>query len=786
MFRLTLLASWVIATVAWAAPREPESIRPWRGEGTWPLEASHFSNVVARVGPVPVVTNTLWYARIFAEAYDTYGHHVAGADEAARAALLLTAADWKKDQPEMEQRRRDLYVQAVEAGSRDPLVLHAYAMALMVTEEGGEAEVRGLLAHAAEKIVATDYPAATKMIVVLQAARKQIPSHGGFTPLQGKNTTILLDAASQLLGAVAGDLGTPPDALTRMCDFFINIHDRRYGSREPGTELVQAILSKSLPANNALGELYAGDRYLGQAWRARGGGYAFTVTGSGWRRFRELHALAEESYLRAWQRDPSNAVVAARMVRIMGERCDGDQLELWFTRAMALDPGNYDACSSKLFFLTPKWQGSVDAMRAFAMECYATGNWEGRIPFILVAFHRNLVGEEGFPGEQAYYLQPGVWDDIARVYEPYLERYPDAATDRSWFAYFAIRAERWSVAKAQLDILGNKVRPGVFGGRPALKAFQKEVEARVAGGAPPAATTNQMPDTILQAVGAGDVEVVRTWLTQGGRADSVSVLNESALSVAVGSQRTEIAALLLEHGANPNDRTARGESVLLESIGRQDAPTALLLLEKGADFKALNEDRLPAALSRAIERRVLPVVAALLKRGVDVNKKGKHKRTLLRHAAHCGYPEMIKVLIEHGADLEARDGYQYTPLMVAAVARKPEAAACLVDNGAAVDATTTAGTTALTIAAFRGHTDVIHVLLSRGANINTIYLRDGRTPLIIAVDGGHVKSVDQLLKRGADPTIRDKDGHTALDLARKRGNQGIVTLLENAEVPKGP
>ena len=42
-----------------------------------------------------------------------------------------------------------------------------------------------------------------------------------------------------------------------------------------------------------------------------------------------------------------------------------DEMEMWFDRAMNLNPNNYAACGSKLNYLAPEWFGSKEDMLAF-------------------------------------------------------------------------------------------------------------------------------------------------------------------------------------------------------------------------------------------------------------------------------------------------------------------------------------------------------------------------------------------------------------------------------------
>ena len=59
----------------------------------------------------------------------------------------------------------------------------------------------------------------------------------------------------------------------------------------------------------------------------------------------------------------------------------------------------------------------------------------------------------------------------------------------------------------------------------------------------------------------------------------------------------------------------------------------------------------------------------------------------------------------------------------------------------------------------------------------------GRTPLIHAakVDFGHSTIVDMLLAAGARTDLRDEEGLTALERARRDGNMHVIPSLERAE-----
>ncbi len=85
--------------------------------------------------------------------------------------------------------------------------------------------------------------------------------------------------------------------------------------------------------------------------------------------------------------------------------------------------------------------------------------------------------------------------------------------------------------------------------------------------------------------------------------------------------------------------------------------------------------------------------------------------------------------------------------------------------------------TPMHIAAQIGDDDCINLLYQAGANLNIRNI-EGRTPLHNAVLKRHPYAVATLISCGAHTTIRDKYAKTAIDYAKARDYQEIITLLE--------
>ena len=97
----------------------------------------------------------------------------------------------------------------------------------------------------------------------------------------------------------------------------------------------------------------------------------------------------------------------------------------------------------------------------------------------------------------------------------------------------------------------------------------------------------------------------------------------------------------------------------------------------------------------------------------------------------------------------------------------------LSDPDCAVDVTNKEGQTLLAAACRvawsmgnqqRLRPDFVRLLLEKGAPVDQADARYGDTPLMTAVANGLVDCVQMLRDAGADPDIKDRDGHTALDI----------------------
>ncbi|XP_060037705.1 cyclin-dependent kinase 4 inhibitor D [Erinaceus europaeus] len=114
----------------------------------------------------------------------------------------------------------------------------------------------------------------------------------------------------------------------------------------------------------------------------------------------------------------------------------------------------------------------------------------------------------------------------------------------------------------------------------------------------------------------------------------------------------------------------------------------------------------------------------------------------------------------------------------------PAIALELLKQGASPNVQDAWGTTPAHDAARTGFLDTLKVLVDHGADVNT---PDGRgaLPIHLAVREGH-RAVVSFLVAESDLQHRDAGGLTPLELARGRGAQDLVDILEGRRVVVAP
>ena len=182
---------------------------------------------------------------------------------------------------------------------------------------------------------------------------------------------------------------------------------------------------------------------------------------------------------------------------------------------------------------------------------------------------------------------------------------------------------------------------------------------------------------------------------------------------------------------------------------------------------------------KAIVFDQVPVVGNLIYRGMDPNTPTEKGEPALVFAVRSGAPKTVAFLLKQpGIQIDATNAADETALMLAANANDLASANLLIEAGASVNRP---NWTPLHYAASKGHTEMMRLLIENDAYIDA-ESPNGTTPLMMAAYYATPKAVKLMLEEGADPTLQNKDGQTALDMAlskdKKLSAQYIRVFLD--------
>ncbi|YAF99073.1 MAG: ankyrin repeat domain-containing protein (plasmid) [Nodularia sp. CChRGM 3473] len=262
------------------------------------------------------------------------------------------------------------------------------------------------------------------------------------------------------------------------------------------------------------------------------------------------------------------------------------------------------------------------------------------------------------------------------------------------------------------------------------------------------------------------------------------------------------ARLLLSRGAKVNVRNQNGNTPLHNVFGEKTAAVIKLLIDGGAKVNARNQEQI-TPLHLVPNSGKADITELLIRSGADINARSNQNWTPLHYAA--SHLEIAKKLIEAGADLtiQNRQG-----AVIHSQDINPTVLQLLLDRGVDVNLRNAQGQTPLHVHRFQP--SLIKLLLDRKAKVN-LQDAEGKTPLYdVNLEGAQLlvaanadlnvqdnlgrtplhqavleeqsffgpELVTLFLSKNARVDLKDKQGKTALDLARQLNKTLIINLLE--------
>ncbi|XP_074474933.1 poly [ADP-ribose] polymerase tankyrase-2 isoform X2 [Sebastes fasciatus] len=305
---------------------------------------------------------------------------------------------------------------------------------------------------------------------------------------------------------------------------------------------------------------------------------------------------------------------------------------------------------------------------------------------------------------------------------------------------------------------------------------------------------------LLEAAKAGDLDTVKSLCTaQNVNCRDLEGRHSTPLHFAAGYNRVAVVEYLLHHGADVHAKDKGGLVPLHNACSYGHYEVAELLVRHGASVNVADLWKF-TPLHEAAAKGKYEICKLLLKHGADPTKKNRDGNTpldlvkdgdtdiqdLLRgdaallDAAKKGCLARVQKLCSPD-NINCRDtqGRNSTPLHLAAGYNNLEVAEYLLEHGADVNAQDKGGLIPLHNAASYGHVDIAALLIKYNTCVNATD-KWAFTPLHEAAQKGRTQLCALLLAHGADPTMKNQEGQTPLDLATA---DDIRALLIDAMPP---
>jgi len=236
-----------------------------------------------------------------------------------------------------------------------------------------------------------------------------------------------------------------------------------------------------------------------------------------------------------------------------------------------------------------------------------------------------------------------------------------------------------------------------------------------------------------------------------------------------------------------------GAGHLLQAARDGDYETAKRSLKSSVFRRAEDvnrrDDRGCTALHYAVKISHLGLAALLLDKGGEIGAEDRHGWSALHYAVRYASLDTTAFLLDRGANIHSQEKRGWNLLHLAARNGQAEKARLLLERGVDVHARQSQGWNALHLAVRYGQPDTISTLLEYGINIDCE--NEGWTALQLAALNGHVDIVSILLNKGAQSGGANREGKTALDIARAEGQDRIAAIIletefQGSEAPRLP
>ena len=320
---------------------------------------------------------------------------------------------------------------------------------------------------------------------------------------------------------------------------------------------------------------------------------------------------------------------------------------------------------------------------------------------------------------------------------------------------------------------------GVDAERYAKKRGQKDIINQIKSADLLSSEKLKQPDSVgnvselMYAASRGDIEDVKQLIRSGSAVDAFDSFNATALHYALKAKKDAVVNVLIESGASVNSVNRDGHTPLFLAVKGGRADIVAILLQAGATVNV--EDRYnKSPFSIAVRYGYKRIVTLLLDAGVNESINKVFYEIYSSPASKECRDHVLRIILASNLALR-RNGNSLEDLLIKAIQKNyVSIVRFLLKHN--VDPELDVEGIPLLVATQGGAQDIMELLVKHGVDINAVN-KKGQTALMLAVKFSNVGMVKYLLDAGAKVDIVDRNGLTALRMAKANYAENIVKLL---------
>lgn len=284
--------------------------------------------------------------------------------------------------------------------------------------------------------------------------------------LENKVPELLANHQYAALDALASSLRASkvqyPDGHTPLYRFYKELELPRNSTDEDWTTRLNDLnqwMSQCPDSKVAPAELVA--YWKNFAWRARGSGYADTVSPQGWKDFKDRLAKGHEIFDKARaKKDVCPFLYQQGLVIALGESWELPEYDKVFDEAVKRFPACNETYFQKVYYLQPRWNGDEKSWTDFAAkEADKIGGAAGDKLYARLAWY---VMDLGFYDNIFTEFPSLKWSRVEKGLKVLLKEYPNSINVQNVYLRFAMQAGQNALAKQLLAKIGKNIDVSVW------------------------------------------------------------------------------------------------------------------------------------------------------------------------------------------------------------------------------------------------------------------------------------------------------------------------------------